>query len=65
LTEIAFLLYENMSALDAVGPYEVLDVPSPDVIVVPDGPGTMAALEDAAAVEWLRRAHETSSWTSS
>jgi hypothetical protein len=38
----------------------VEEVPSPDVIAVPGGPVAMAALEDAAAVEWLGRAHETS-----
>jgi transcriptional regulator GlxA family with amidase domain len=98
LTQIAFLLYPDMTALDAVGPYEVLarlpgadvtwvastpgpirtdagmvmtadsgldDVPSPDIIVVPGGPGTLPALQDTAAVDWLRRAHETSTWTTS
>jgi transcriptional regulator GlxA family with amidase domain len=87
-----------MTALDVVGPYEVLarlpdaevrfvastpgpistdvglelmarsaldDVPSPDIILVPGGPGTLAALEDAAAVEWLREAHSSSRWTTS
>src|SRR5687768_15606935 len=98
LTEIAFLLYDDMTALDAVGPYEVLarlpgaeakfvastpgpkttdvglvlvagcgleDVPRPDIIVVPGGPGTLAALGDAAAVEWLRDAHASARWTTS
>jgi transcriptional regulator GlxA family with amidase domain len=98
LTEIAFLLYPDMTALDAVGPYEVLarlpgaevkfvastpgpvttdvgmaltadssldDVPSPDIVVVPGGPGTLPALDDTAAVDWLRQAHETSTWTTS
>jgi transcriptional regulator GlxA family with amidase domain len=98
VTEIAFLFYGNMTALDAVGPYEILarlpgadvkfvastpgrittdvglvltadsaldDVPAPDIVVVPGGPGTGAALADAAAVEWLRQAHETSRWTTS
>ena len=98
MTQIAFLLYPEMTALDAVGRYEVLarlpgadvkwvastpgaiptdagmvmtadssldDVPAPDIVVVPGGPGTLAALEDAAAVAWLRRAHETSTWTTS
>ncbi len=98
MTEIAFLLYEDMTALDAVGPYEVLarlpgadvkfvastpgptrtdvglvlvadsrleDVPSPDIVVVPGGPGTMKAIGDAAAVEWLRQARESSKWTTS
>jgi transcriptional regulator GlxA family with amidase domain len=41
------------------------DVPSPDIIVVPGGPGTRSALDDAAAVEWLRQAHGTSTWTTS
>lgn len=98
MTEIAFLLYEDMTALDAVGPYEVLarlpgadvkfvastpgptrtdvglvlvadsrleDVPAPDIVVVPGGPGTMAALGDDAVVEWLRQAHASSKWTTS
>jgi transcriptional regulator GlxA family with amidase domain len=98
LTEIAFLLYPDMTALDAVGPYEVLarlpgaevkfvastpgpvttdvgmaltadssldDVPSPDIVVVPGGPGTLPALDDTAAVDWLRQAHKTSTWTTS
>ena len=98
MTQIAFLLYDDMTALDAVGPYEVLarlpgaevrfvaarpgpiqtdvgmvlvadsgfdDVPAPDIIVVPGGPGTMPALTDAATVDWLRQAHVTSRWTTS
>jgi putative intracellular protease/amidase len=86
-----------MTALDAVGPYEVLarlpdaevkfvastpgpkktdvglvltadssldEVPTPDIIVIP-GSGKVPFLEDPAAVEWVRRAHETSKWTTS
>ena len=98
MTQIAFLFYEDMTALDAVGPYEILarlpgadvkfvastpgpintdvglvltadsaleDVPAPDIVVVPGGPGTGPAFSDAAAVEWLREAHATSRsiWT--
>jgi transcriptional regulator GlxA family with amidase domain len=97
LLEIALFLYEDMTALDAVGPYEVLarlpeaevkfvastpapkktdaglvltadasldDVPAPDVILIP-GSGRVPFLDDPAAVEWVRRAHETSTWTTS
>src|SRR5215212_5876293 len=97
LTEIALFLYDGMTALDAVGPYEVLarlpdaevkfiastpgpkktdvglvltadssldHVPTPDIIVIP-GSGKVPFLEDPAAVEWVRRAHETSRWTTS
>ena len=96
--EIAIPLYDRFTALDAVGPYEVLwrvpgarvrwigaearpyatdrglqlvaeatfdDVPSPDVLVVPGGTGTLAALEDRRLVDWIRRADATSTWTTS
>lgn len=87
-----------MTALDTVGPYEVLarlpgaevkfvastpgpkktdvgvvliadsaleEVREPDVIVVPGGPGTINAMNDSAAVGWLRSAHATARWTTS
>lgn len=97
--EIAILLFPRLTALDAVGPYEVLrslpdgdlkfvavspgpqrtdhgslalvadhgldDVPAPDVIVVPGGPGEVGAREDPRVLDWLRRADATSSWTTS
>jgi putative intracellular protease/amidase len=95
--QIALFLYEGMTALDAIGPYEVLarmpgaemrfvastpgpkttdaglvliadasldDVPTPDVILIP-GSGEVPFLDDPVAVEWVRRAHETSRWTTS
>jgi transcriptional regulator GlxA family with amidase domain len=95
---IALVLYDNMTALDAVGPMEVLrfipgvklefvaastgpvptdvptfsltataafnDVGTPDVVVVPGGPGTEHVL-DGELVEWLRRVHPTTRWTTS
>jgi putative intracellular protease/amidase len=97
LTEIALFLYDDMTALDAVGPYEVLsrlpdaevrfvastpgpkktdsglvlvadsaleDLPEPDIIVIP-GSGKLPFLNDPAAVEWVRGAHQTSRWTTS
>lgn len=96
---IAILIYDRFTALDAVGPYEVLsrlpdftttfvaeeagpkrtdtgvlglsadaaiaDVPAPDIVLVPGGPGQMALMEDGPLHEWLRKAHETSTWTTS
>ncbi|PZG14719.1 DJ-1/PfpI family protein [Nonomuraea aridisoli] len=41
------------------------DVPAPDVIVVPGGPGTLDVMEDEALVGWIRRAHEHARWTTS
>ena len=97
--EIAIPVYERFTALDAIGPYEVLsrlpearvrfiaaepgpyktdnamltlvaessleEVPSPDILVVPGGLGTRALLDDERTLDWIRRAHETSSWTTS
>ena len=41
------------------------DVPAPDVVVVPGGPGTPAAAGDERHLRWLRAAHEHSRWTTS
>jgi putative intracellular protease/amidase len=97
--QIVIPLYDRFTALDAVGPYEVLsrvpdarvtfagvearpfttdtgmltiqadaalaDLPTPEVLLVPGGPGSTAAAEDEALVGWIRSAHETSRWTTS
>jgi transcriptional regulator GlxA family with amidase domain len=97
--QIAILLFDRFTALDAVGPYDVLshlpgaetvfvaqcsgpvvnevgslhltatatlaDVPSPDVVVVPGGPGWHAQMNDGPVRQWLRTADEHSTWTAS
>ncbi len=97
--EIAILLYDRFTALDCIGPYEVLhnlpgtdvkfvsrdggivrsdsrrlavateysidDVPSPAMVLVPGGPGDEVAGADERICAWLRRAHETTKWTTS
>ena len=95
---IAIFLYDGMTALDAIGPYDVLrqlpgaevvfvgdkagikrteaqplglvadrafgDVPSADVLVVPGG-DQERVMRDTATLEWIRRVHETTTWTTS
>ncbi|MGV9323238.1 DJ-1/PfpI family protein [Streptomyces sp. NPDC003660] len=97
--QIAILLYDRFTALDAVGPYEVLartpdaetvfvaeqtgpvrtdtgklalvaerslaEVTSPDVVVVPGGPGQSALMEHGPLLDWLRQVDATSTWTTS
>ncbi|MFJ5260214.1 DJ-1/PfpI family protein [Streptomyces sp. NPDC088387] len=97
--QIAILLFDRFTALDAVGPYETLgrlpgaetvfvaerpgpvrnesgnlaltadralaDVPRPDVVVVPGGPGQSDQMENAALLDWLRAADADSTWTTS
>jgi transcriptional regulator GlxA family with amidase domain len=96
---VAIPIFDQLTALDAIGPYEVLsrlpgatvhfvaleagpkrsengmlavtaDLPlaeltDPEVIVFPGGFGTRALMHDEAMLAWLRRAHETSVWTTS
>lgn len=97
--EIAILIYDRLTALDAIGPYEVLsrlpgaevtfvserpgevrtdtgrlglladatlaEHPRPEILLVPGGPGQEALMSDGPVHQWLRGAHETSTWTTS
>lgn len=97
---IAIPLFDRVTALDAIGPYEVLqrlpgasvtfvgeqlgevrsdtgnlgltvdatfgDLPDPDVIVVPGGPGTRVLVDGAQPIHnWLRSAHASTRFTTS
>jgi transcriptional regulator GlxA family with amidase domain len=41
------------------------EVPQPDIVVVPGGLGTRLLLEREPLLDWLRGAHETTTWTTS
>ena len=97
--QIAILLYPGVTALDAVGPWEVLsrmpntdvrlvgkevgpvvaeggglllgvshtvfETPSPDLVLVPGGNTTPGQMVDDDVLDWLRKAHEATTWTAS
>jgi transcriptional regulator GlxA family with amidase domain len=97
--KIAVVLYDRLTALDAIGPYEVLsrlpgaelafvatepgpirtdngmltlmaerslsEMPQPDIVLVPGGPGEVAERAGGEVLEWLRAVDETSTWTTS
>jgi putative intracellular protease/amidase len=97
--QIAIPLFPKYTALDAVGPYEVLqriphfdvvfvghavgevrsdngmiglsvdatfdEVATPDVVVFPGGTGTRALERDERVLEWVRRAHAGTRFTTS
>ncbi|PWI07051.1 glutamine amidotransferase [Streptomyces sp. NWU339] len=97
--QIAIVLFDRFTALDAVGPYEMLcripgaetvfvaqrpgpvrndrddlalvadhgldDMPAPDIVVVPGGPGQTAQMENETLLDWLRTASAASTWTTS
>jgi putative intracellular protease/amidase len=96
---IAIVLFDRFTALDAVGPYETLgripgakvtfvaetpgpvrtdtgnlaitadaslaDLPDPEILVIPGGPGQTQQMDNDKLLEWVRQAHETSEWTTS
>jgi transcriptional regulator GlxA family with amidase domain len=97
--QIVIPLFPRFTALDGVGPYEVLqripqfdvtfighrqgevrsengmlgitvdarfeDFPEPDVIVFPGGVGTRALEKDEEVLDWVRRAHASTRFTTS
>jgi transcriptional regulator GlxA family with amidase domain len=99
LSTIAIPLFPQFTALDGIGPYEVLqripeytvtfvghergvvrsdngflgievdatfeELARPDVIVFPGGIGTRSLLEDERVLDWVRQAHETTTFTTS
>ena len=99
MTQIAIVVYPGFTALDFIGPYEVLrnlpdaevrfvwhepgpiaadsgvlligathsfdETPSPDVLLVPGGMTTFEHARDEKLLDWVRRAHQTATWTAS
>jgi transcriptional regulator GlxA family with amidase domain len=97
--KVAIPLFPRFTALDGIGPYEVLqripdlditfighrrgtvrsengflgievdatfdELPDPAVVVFPGGVGTRELLHDDEVLDWVRRAHETSTFTTS
>jgi transcriptional regulator GlxA family with amidase domain len=97
--QIVIPLFDRFTALDAVGPYQVLsqlpgakiifaserrgvipddsgalglraeavlaDVPRPDIVLVPGGPGQADQMGPGPLRDWLLAADETSTWTTS
>ena len=95
----AIALFDRFTALDAIGPYEVLsrlpgatvtfvaaergpvrtdngfltlmaertldELTDADIVLVPGGPGELAARAGGPMLEWLREADRTSTWTTS
>ena len=99
MTSIAIPLFPHFTALDGIGPYEVLqripdfdvtfighergvarsdngmlgievdatfeELPTPDILVFPGGFGTRAVMTDGRMLDWVRRAHASTTYTTS
>ncbi|WP_067176823.1 DJ-1/PfpI family protein [Microtetraspora niveoalba] len=56
---------DDRGSLALTATERLADLPRPDVIVVPGGPGTVDALSDQSLVSWIAHAHEHARWTTS
>ena len=100
MKQIAIVLYPGLTALDALGPYEVLkmlpdaeirfvahepgpitsdrgvltigathsfdETPAPYLLLIPGSEAnTATAMADEKLIAWIRKAHQTSTWTTS
>jgi putative intracellular protease/amidase len=99
MTQIAIVTYPGFTALDFIGPYDVLrnlpdtqvrfvwhepgpiaadsgvllvgathsfdETPTPDVLLIPGGMTTFEHARDQKLLDWVRCAHETTTWTTS
>ena len=99
MTSIAIPLFPHFTALDGIGPYEVLqripefdvtfvghergvvrsdngmlgievdatfeEIATPEIVVFPGGFGTRALMTDERVLDWVRRAHATTTYTTS
>jgi transcriptional regulator GlxA family with amidase domain len=52
-------------SLAIVADRSIEEVVAPDIVVVPGGFGTRLLLDHEPLLSWLRRAHETTTWTTS
>jgi transcriptional regulator GlxA family with amidase domain len=55
----------DTGALGVQADLALSELPGPDVLLVPGGEGNRALMRDSDALEWLRGAHEASTWTTS
>ncbi|MEG8279039.1 DJ-1/PfpI family protein [Streptomyces sp. AHA2] len=55
----------DTGSLALVADRPLADVPSPDIVVVPGGPGPLPLASDGPLAGWLRTADATSTWTTS
>lgn len=96
---IACLVFDQLTILDAVGPMEVLaripgakvqfvgtsretlrssksrfqltpdcvleEMDAAEILMIPGGPGVRPLLEDARTLDWVRRVHASTQWTTS
>jgi transcriptional regulator GlxA family with amidase domain len=65
VAEQAGPVWNESRSLQMVAAKAFDEVPSPDIVVVPGGLGTRAFLTHEPILDYLRKAHETSTWTTS
>jgi transcriptional regulator GlxA family with amidase domain len=70
-TEVRFVWHEpgpiaaDSGVLLVGATHSFAETPSPDVVLVPGGMSTFEHARDEKLLDWVRRTHETSTWTTS
>jgi transcriptional regulator GlxA family with amidase domain len=56
---------KSSSGLGLIADHAMADVPSPDILLIPGGTDMSHVTSDREVLDWVRRAHETTTWTTS
>ncbi len=59
------VVFADTRTLPVIALTSIDDVRSSDILIIPGGPGDQAVREDKHILEWVRKIHATSSWTTS
>jgi len=61
----AGVVWPDNNAMPFVAPFGIADIASADILLVPGGPGCVAAAQDEALLAWVRQIHAGATWTCS
>lgn len=55
----------DAGSLAIVADFTIEEIDTPDILVIPGGPGQSALMDDQQVLDWVRRIHSTTRWTTS
>ena len=59
------VVWPDNNAMPFVAPFGIADVAQADILLIPGGPGCLAAAQDAALLAWVHQIHAGADWTCS
>ena len=61
----AGVVWPDNNATPFIAPFGIVDVGKADILLIPGGPGCVAAAKDEALLSWVRQVHGGARWTCS